>query len=112
MKRQTLKQKLEKDLKDYQEYAQKLEPYSYEFLEGYGESLPPLEEWKLEDFYPPKVFNSWQEALLDMAEGAEVETLERSAHVARRILNALPLKERTQKEKLFRDHLKTLSEYV
>jgi len=112
MKRQTYKQKLEKDFKDYQELVEKLETFTFEPLEGYSESLPPLEEWKLEDFYPPKVFNSWQEALLDMAEGAEVETLERSAHVARRILNALPLKERTQKEKLFREHLKTLSEYV
>jgi hypothetical protein len=117
MKRQTYKQKLAIDQKQYGEqvevmYAEVMETQAelLERLAEYGSDLP-LVEYRLEDFYPPKVFNSWQEALLDMAETAEVETLEKAAAAARRILKALPIKDGSLREKLLRDHLETLSEF-
>lgn len=111
MKRQTYKQRLKEDLKFSKELFSRLElqPVSFKDLKPF--ELLPESDWVLEDYYPVKVFNSWQEKLLDMTEEAEVETLEKTSKIARDILKALPLKERTQKEKLFRDHLKTLSEF-
>jgi hypothetical protein len=117
MIRQTYKQKQAKDLEKYREEVEAMNQEKLEtnfeplhLPENYWKDLP-LIEWHLEDFSPPKIFNSWQEALLDQAETAEAETLERAAAAARRILKALPIKERTQREKLLRDHLKTLSEF-
>lgn len=112
MKRRTTKQ----EMKDFTESFKQLEPF-----EIVDELLPPdtfkqLEEHDFKlllDYGAPKTPQTWQEKLADMAESASVETLEKSALLARRLLEASPIQANPSKrEKLFREHLQMLSEYA
>jgi hypothetical protein len=112
VKRRTQKQQE----RDFAEYVKELKPLDIsELLElspEYAESLP-LYDFKLEDNQTPKTFLTWQEQLTDMAENADPETLEKSALLARRLLESYPIQtNQSEKEKLLRGHLTLLAEYA
>lgn len=110
MKRRTQKQQE----RDFAEYVKELKTFDVsELLElspEYAESLP-LYDFKLEDYQTHKTFLTWQEQLTDMAENADPETLEKSALLARRILESYPIQaNQSEREKLLRGHLTLLAE--